>query len=263
MRITGIFLLSLCLAAPALAQEAPAPGAEREIGGVVFVWCPPGEFLCGASMDSLALAEAFGGEPEWYEDELPQQQIEIAHGFWLSRQEITRAQWVAVSNSRPWGDEPNQDMELPAAQLTWEEAAAFARDFSQRNACSARLPQETEWEYACRAGTTDPYYFGPTPDALEQNAQYRVNAAGRVQHGGQRGANPWGLQDVLGNVWEWCQDKYAPKINAEPIPVGAAVRVIRGGAANSTAAFLRSSYRTGLPIDTRSPRVGLRLLVEP
>lgn len=256
-------LFALILALPIHAEDGPgvgeAPGAIKEIGGLNFAWCPEGAYLMGSPVDTQQLAENYGGRPEWYEDEVPQREVKVA-GYWMSQREVTRAEWVALMNTRPWGDQAGEDDALPATGITWEEARDFAREFAKRHNCNARLPLESEWEYACRAGSVDAFPFGVAPDQLLLFAQYRLNAPGGLpQPVGQRGANAWGLHDMLGNAWEWCQDKYGALDDSG----SASFRVMRGGAANSTAAFLRCSYRTGVPIETRSPRLGMRLLVEP
>ncbi len=241
-----------------------APGATLEFGGLTFVWCPPGSFSAGSPIDAAAIAAKFGGLPEWYADEYPARNVDISAGYWISRTEITRAQWVALLNTRPWGETPAPSDDVPAAQISWEEANAFTLEFSKQHRCVARLPQEAEWEYACRAGSQENFHFGAEPDGLPLHAQYRLNAErGMPRPVGERGANAWGLTDILGNVWEWCQDKYSLPDSPRPSPAGSVFRIIRGGAANSTAAHLRCSYRTSLPMDARSPHIGMRLVVEP
>ena len=241
-----------------------APGAAKDIGGIDFVWCPPGEYAKGSNIPPEEIAKQYGGLPEWYADEHPQETATITDGFWISRTEITQAQWAATANTRPWGEDAAQGDTLPAAGMTWEEAANFAREFGQSHAVAARLPLEAEWEYACRAGSTDVFYFGADATQLILHAQFRGNAAGgNPQPVAGRGQNAWGLHDILGNVWEWCQDKYTLHGSNRPSTAGESFRTVRGGAANSTGSLLRSTYRTALPIETRSPRVGLRLIVSP
>lgn len=256
----SIFTLLLAMFALAVpAQETP--GAEREVAGIVFVWCPAGTFQMGSPLDAASLARQFGGRPEWYADELPSRSLEVA-GFWLSRTEITQGQWQAVMNTTPWSGHVGDAPDHPATMLTWEDAQSFAREFGKRHDCVARLPNEPEWEYACRGGGAGIFPFGDDSAQLHLHAQFRLNAAGTVQPVAQRGPNGWGLHDMLGNVWEWCQDKYTAG-SGRMASGNASVRIIRGGAANSTAAQLRSSFRAGLPIDTRSPRLGMRLVLEP
>lgn len=257
-RCTMLFMVALCTVT--VHAEEP-PGTEREVGGIVFVWCPAGSFSMGSPVDAASLARQFGGRPEWYADELPPRSVEVA-GFWLSRTEITQGQWQAVMNTTPWSGHVGDAPDHPATLLTWEEAQSFAREFGKRHDCAARLPTEPEWEYACRGGGAGIFPFGDDTAQLHLHAQFRLNAAGAVQAVAQRGPNGWGLYDMLGNVWEWCQDKYTAG-NGKMATGNASVRIIRGGAANSTAAQLRPSFRAGLPIDTRSPRLGMRLLVEP
>lgn len=262
-----IFTLPAATQEPA-AQQGPGPGdgpgATLEFGGLTFVWCPAGSYEAGSNTDAATLAKTYGGAPEWYADEFPRRKVDIGAGFWLSRTEVTRAQWSATMNSEPWGEAPALSDDSPATHISWEDANAFTLEFSQKHHCAARLPLESEWEYACRAGSPDTFHFGPDPASLKLHAQFRLNAErGLPRPVGERGPNAWGFHDMLGNVWEWCQDKYTLPGAASASPAGAAFRIVRGGAANSTAAQLRSSYRTALTMDAQSPRIGLRLVIDP
>jgi formylglycine-generating enzyme required for sulfatase activity len=268
---TAIMALTALLATTAHAQDdiqgpgpGDAPGAAKDIGGITFVWCPPGDFSLGSNIPPEEIARQYGGLPEWYADEHPQETITIADGFWISRTEITQAEWTGLANTRPWGEQAPQEDNLPVFGLTWDEATGFAREFGQRHAVAARLPLDSEWEYACRAGSTDVFYFGTDATQLNLHAQFRANTAGgNPQPVAGRGQNAWGLHDILGNVWEWCQDTYTLPGASRANAAGPSFRNVRGGAANSTGTLLRSSYRIALPIETRSPRVGMRLVVAP
>jgi len=256
------WLLGMLLCVPG-AASAQDPGTTREVEGIEFVWCPPGEFQQGSSIPADTIAERFGGKAAWYSDEFPRIARTISTGFWISKTEITKEQWSGLMQTQPWEAEfKNANMQEPAVMITWEEAKAFARELGNRAGALVRLPTETEWEYACRAGTDTPYSFGDELDKLQLFAQYRLNVPTSLpQPVAKRGANAWGLHDVHGNVWEWCNDKYA-LYGSGRSPAGAHFRVIRGGAVNGTAAFLRSSYRAGVAADTRSPRVGFRVVCE-
>jgi len=112
-----------------------------------------------------------------------------------------------------------------------------------------RLPTEAEWEYACRAGTKTRYSFGDSPEKLAEYGWFKDNSGGRPRPVGQKPANPWGLSDMHGNVWEWCNDFYgvdyyrkSPERNPRG-PAAGKTKVLRGGCWDSTADKCRSSSR--------------------
>ena len=260
--ILALGLATGCMAASA--QAAPAPGDSREVAGIEFVWCPPGEYMQGAETSPEDIAERFGGRPEWYSDELPRRRREIADGFWIGKTEVTKQQWNDTMNTRPWeADAKDAAPDTPAVTIAWEDARDFARKFGERADAVCRLPTETEWEYACRAGSETAFHCGDTTDDLPRYVQYRLTTPdNQPQPVAKRGPNAWNLHDVHGNVWEWCFDKYATYTAPPRDPAGAHYRIIRGGAAHCTAAYLRSSYRVGVPADLRSPRIGFRVVIE-
>jgi hypothetical protein len=179
--------------------------AELEYQGVTqcMRWIWPGEFARGSPED----------EPERLEDEL-RHQVLLTRGFWLADTACTQALWKAVM-----GENPSLlvDAELPVEQVSWEQVQEFfARMKETIPGSEARLPTEAEWEYACRAGTQTPFSFG------ESITTEQVNYHGDYPYpGGEKGeirsrtvevkalpANAWGLYQMHGNVWEWCQDWY-------------------------------------------------------
>ena len=125
------------------------------------------------------------------------------------------------------------------------------------------MPTETEWEYACRAATDSLFYFDDDVNQLLDYAWFRTNAIeAKVCSVGQKKPNAWGLHDMLGNVWEWCEDAYKP-YGVSTAKNTDAYRVIRGGSVNSTAVFLRCAYRLGSRSDESTPRLGFRVVREP
>ncbi len=197
-------------------------------------WIPAGSFMMGSPPD----------EEGRYDDEGPQHRVTITQGFWLGDTPVTQALWVALRGDNPsrFAGTPGQDsMQRPVEQVSWTDAWDFAA------ALGCRLPTEAEWEYACRAGTTTATWeqqaWGRVD--LDAVAWHAGNSGGSTQPVGQKAANPWGLHDVLGNVYEWCQD--GPRDydgTPQRDPAGAAsLRVCRGGSWSNSARSCRAAYR--------------------
>ena len=227
-------------------------GAEMEL-----IWCPPGEFMMG----SLGNEEGRGR----YET---QHRVQLKKGFWLGRYPVTQRQWRAVMGNNPShfkGDD------LPVERVSWNDCQGFIKKVNAAFQCGARLPTEAEWEYACRAGTATVYSWG---NALNGD---KANCIGITPYGtrkkgpylkkttpvGKYGANPWGLSDMHGNVYEWCTDWYGPYPAGHVVdPLGSALgngRVLRGGSWDSYAKDCRSAHRAGRRSGFRHERYGFRL----
>lgn len=187
-------------------------GARRTDGaGTEFVEIGPGYFLCGSHRfctegDGLGrlcspLKLPWGEPPDHRMEIGPVAWVEVTRPFWIAVTEVTNAQYEAFDpdHDRAMGSE-----DAPAAFITFEEALAFCRWLSDREPGSYRLPTESEWEYAVRAGTQTEYWFGDDPARLGDHAWYRENSDWRAQPVGSKPPNPWGLFDVHGNVAEWC-----------------------------------------------------------
>jgi formylglycine-generating enzyme required for sulfatase activity len=202
-----------------------------------MVQIPGGTFLMGSPAD----------EPDREEDEGPQHEVTVPT-FFMGRYPITQAQYEAVMGTNPATEydpecfvAPNK----PVVGVSWHDAVAFCTALAQRTGRPYRLPSEAEWEYACRAGTTTPFYFGSTitTEVANYNGQCYTygdgpegefrNALTPVDHFGI--ANRFGLSDMHGNVWEWCQDNVALATITEPPPMAvpglgdSSSHVLRGG----------------------------------
>ena len=136
--------------------------------------------------------------------------VSLSRDFWLGKYEVTQRQFEEVMGKNPshFKDDPNG----PVEKVSYFDTVAYCSAITQRERASGRLPadyeyrlpSEAEWEYACRAGTTNHFSFG---DAVaDQYAWTSENCEGRPHPVGQKRPNPWGLHDIHGNVWEWCQD---------------------------------------------------------
>ncbi len=173
--------------------------------------------------------------------------------------------------------------ESPVSQVTWNDACAFCNWLSQqdqRTPCyrsdgsgswfavaksnGYRLPTEAEWEYACRAGTTTQYSFGDDYQELAEYGWYKKNSNGRARPVGLKPANAFGLHDMHGNMFEWCQDFYDEKWYERTLPNdpngpdSGSYRVIRGGNWNNDASHCRSAYRNNYTPSHRSSTYGFR-----
>jgi len=239
------------------ATAPPNPGAPRTFAGIVFVWCPPGVFMMGSSPNEVDRAE----------DET-QHTVVLSRGFWLSKYEITQAQWEAVMGGNP---SFFKGADLPVDGVTWDDAQAFIAKLNDTTGAGFRLPTEAEWEYACRAGTVTPFSFGTTIST--EHANYDGTY---VYHHGSQGvfrnsttpvgafpANAWGLHDMHGNVAEWCQDFYGPYPKgprADPKgPNDGLDHVFRGGAWCYAPRYCRSAFRDKVTLGVVTSVFGLRL----
>jgi len=223
------------------------------------------------------------GESGRNADEGPQRTLEV-DDFWMSQTEITWELYQMYLNRNgapPAGADENGEADaysgetvkidtdamsgattpyvdmslgmgtgpgLPVGNVTRKAAARFCQWLSARTGHFYRLPTEAEWEYAARAGTADPYFFGAEPDSLDAYAWHAGNSGGKYQQVGQKRPNPWGLYDILGNVAEWTLDGYDPAgydpaagayVPAEKEYPG----VLRGGSYKAPAEALRSAAR--------------------
>ncbi len=210
-----------------------------------FAWCPPGTFLMGGNGVS----------------DNPQHRVAISKGFWMGVYPVTQAQWQAVMGYNPSnfrGDE------RPVETASWDDCQEFCQKMAELTGKPIRLPTEAEWEYACRAGTTGEYCSGNGEDALKKVGWYDGNS-GKQTHvvGEKKVANPWGLFDVHGNVWEWCQDLYATLGSeniTDPINLNNGdARVFRGGSWSGSAGDCRSAYRHWVAPGRRYNFLGLRV----
>lgn len=187
--------------------------------GIVFCWCPPGELIPIKVSASRQRAEPAGSPSS------------IPDGFWISKYEVTQAQWIQVMKSEPWkkfGKRETQPL-LPATHVSWSHAEQFCKTLTGNEAGRGnlkpdrtyRLPHGMDWEYACRAGTTTLFSFGDNLTELGEYAWIRSNSnvsGFRFPHNvGLKRPNSWGLHDMYGNVSEWCVEEVATDGNKKEI----------------------------------------------
>ena len=237
----------------------PAPGTERSFPlgnsgeSIVMCWIPAGSFMMGAQD-----VEGDAGS-----DEGPRHQVILTEGFWLGKYELTQAQWEAVAGWEDFGFPGNPDR--PAERVSWND---IDDDFLSEIDDSFRLPTEAEWEYACRAGVDDEwFFFGSSYANLGDYAWYYDNSSSRTHDVGGKDPNPWGLHDMHGNVYEWCEDWYdsdyydecTPSVTDPLGPGNGSFRVIRGGCWGNDARFCRSAFRDINDPSLRYYDLGFRL----
>ncbi len=210
-----------------------------------MVWIKPGTFIMGSVATEVGRSS----------DET-QHAVTLTKGFWMGVHEVTQAEYQAVTGSNP--SFYTGDTTRPVEQVQWTQAVAYCATLttSEQTAgripagWSYRLPTEAEWEYCCRAGArTTRFSYDDDLSAiiLPNHAWFTTNGNNQTHPVGQKLSNPWGLMDMHGNVWEWCQDWYGSYPSgsvADPQgPATGTIRVIRGGSFTNTAATCRSARR--------------------
>ena len=267
--------------------------------GMKLVLIPPGEFDIGSPQEPIdeKLKTAPKDDKAYLErlpSEGPRHDVRITRPFYLGMYLVTQEEYQRVMGTNPsdfsaTGYQKDivagQDTKrFPVEMVTWQDANEFCARLSEMPEEKSagrryRLPSEAQWEYACRAGSTGRCFFSPASDEkkaaenlLPDYAWFKDNAGGRPHAVGGRRASAWGLYDIYGNVWEWCQDWYAKDYYAKSPaddPAGPAVgsnRVFRGGSWRDPARNCRSAYRNdqrpGIHYDAVGFRVSLVLAEE-
>jgi formylglycine-generating enzyme required for sulfatase activity len=228
---------------------------------------PGGQFQMGSPED----------EPERSSDESPRHPVRLAP-FAIGQTEATFAQYDAFCTAT--GRQPPDDNgwgrgQRPVINVSWEDAVAYAVWLSKETGAAYRLPTEAEWEYAARAGTTTPFWTGRciTTDQANYDGNYDYAVCGTntgvyrqaTVPVGSLPANPWGLHEVHGNVWEWVQDRYHDSYQGAPTDGraweagGSSARVVRGGSWYGNSRGIRAAIRFDGDPELRSFNLGLRL----
>ncbi len=222
-----------------------------------FVPIPAGSFLMGSRELTEAELETVPSEDRPWSDEFPQHRRSVGQ-FSLGKYEVTQAQWVAVMGEEP-GCSVRECDTCPVVCVSWDDTQEFIAKLNEQESEAGyryRLPTEAEWEYAARAGTTEPRY-----GELDAIAWWDGNSGGRVHPVGQKRANAWGLHDMLGNVWEWTADWFRSYPGAEyEFDHTGSHRVNRGGGWYSYARNVRSAFRLYRSPGDRSNPFGFRLV---
>ena len=273
-------------------QSAPATGkrfyravAMEAPTNMVFI--PPGTFRMGSPTN----------EVHRYDWEGPQTAVTVSRGYWMWKFEVKQGEYLAVTGSNPsflngvrefWDGscqcstnrDFGTDLNRPVETVSWDDATAYCAALTQRERLAGRiapnslyrLPTEAEWEYACRAWTSTRFSYGDDLGYknLTNYAWYGDNSDGQTHPVGQKLPNPWGLHDMYGNVFEWCQDwygDYAGGVALDPQgPEAGSARVIRGGdwgGWRDFAGFCRSASRGNYDPDSGHDSIGFRVVLAP
>ncbi len=239
---------------PDIGADRYGPWLRLDVAGVGFRmrYCPPGRYLRGSPPDENG---RFVWEPAPHE-------VVLTRGFWLGETPVHQALWRAVT-----GVAANdvEDLGRPVDAVRWKECRHFADLLEKKLAAGVRLhfrlPTDAEWEYACRAGTTGARYGD-----LDAIAWFVDNARHQSQSVGRKAPNPWGLYDMLGNVWEWCADGVdSPRREGtpqtDPMTTGR-YRIRRGGSWSVPARYVRAACYFVMSPSVQAGQLGFRLAAD-
>jgi formylglycine-generating enzyme required for sulfatase activity/serine/threonine protein kinase len=280
-----------------LARLLPTPGSPvADAEGVLrdrfldgsgsgpdLVLIPTGRFQMGSPEHERKKAMEAGSKKHWLDRETPQHWVGIEQPIAMGRYPVTVGQWRVFAQATGWqpGGDFNwaapgfpQTDEHPVVGVSWNDAQLYLRWLGGQTGQVYRLPSEAEWEYACRAGTRTAFYFGDSISTdlanYDGNYSYNDSPKGVYRQGtsrvGEFPANPWGLYDMHGNVWEWVQDVVHDNYDGAPNTGRAweeegdpARRILRGGAWLYNPRYLRSALRNGFSAALGNDIVGFRV----
>ena len=230
-----------------------------KVGDISFCTIPCGEFVQGSNeLDEFVRA-----------NELPAHRVYV-QSFFMAQTLVTQSQFRAVMGYDKSYFTDVDSADFPVEAVSWNEADEFCRRLSLRTGDGwvIRLPTESQWEYACRAGTTTRFNCGNGLSVKDANidGHYQIGfeetmqAVGRTARVGSYSPNAWGLFDMHGNVWEWCRDSYCRYNKRNDRTCKG--KVIRGGAWNCYSRFCTSTYRGILEPDMQCYDTGFRVCME-
>lgn len=250
--ISFVSATSVVVAGDVMAQipgvSAPGRTADKDIIintiGMKLRQIPAGSFMMGSN----------GG----HYDEQPIHQVTISKPFYLGIYEVTQEQWQLIM-----GDNPSafKGLKRPVESVSWHDAQEFCRRLSRKEGGTYRLPTEAEWEYAARAGAETAFYWGNT--VSEEHAWYVGNSKGQTQPVGLKKPNAWGLYDMSGNVWEWCEDRfrsYSAEAVVDPVGSESILNVLRGGGWSAGFEYCRLADRTNSKPALKTNNLGFRIV---
>jgi formylglycine-generating enzyme required for sulfatase activity len=234
-------------------DDVPKELAMDLVGGVKLdlVLIPAGSFTMGGVGEN------------------PAHKVTITKPFYLGKYEVTQEQWEAVMGSNPSYFKGPKN---PVEEVSWDDCQQFLAKLNAKSGGKDSkfvLPTESQWEYACRAGSTGEFCFGDDEKQLGEYAWYEANSGSKTHPVGEKKPNTFGLHDMYGNVWEWCQDwydgDYYGKSPADDPsgPTTGSSRVFRGGCWRFDGVRCRSTYRVSRGPGFRGSHLGLRVVRVP
>jgi formylglycine-generating enzyme required for sulfatase activity len=243
--------------------------SSKEAGDVItdpslnmeMIFIPSGTFIMGNDQGA--------------DDEDPAHEV-FLDAFYIGKYVVTQKQWKEIMGNNP--SDPLGD-DLPVVNVSWEDAQEFVKCLSERTGQTYRLPTEAEWECACRAGSTTIFHFGNDTSLLTDYAWCESNSNGKLHPVGQKKPNAWGLYDMAGNTWEWCEDWWDPEyysrsphknpLNKEPYLYESqntgekfTVHVARSGAFGHAPSAHESAHRHGTRPNHKRPMISFRCVRE-
>ncbi len=255
--------------------------------GMKFMLIPPGEFMMGSAPDKITSSlQSAGNDHLWQESiqsEGPRHKVILTRAYYLGVHEVTQGQFEKILSKNPSRFGPlgaSKDAiagmdttRFPVERVSWNEATNFCSKLDEVEKLTGRtgyrLPTEAQWEFACRAGTTNDFWIGENDDDLLQAAWTYTNSGSRTHAVGELRGNPFGLYDVHGNAWEWVQDAWDPGFYGHFYPVAAVdplsssdvstSHVTRGGNWSSSVSSCRASSRCPETAAYGSTLIGFRI----
>jgi formylglycine-generating enzyme required for sulfatase activity len=228
-------------------QERRSQAALKELN-LKLVDIPAGSFIMGDQENYSAR---------------PAHQVDLLT-FRIGKYPITQKQYLLVMGTNP--SNHRGDENRPVEKVSWDDAVNFCEELSKRIGRKVKLPSEAQWEYACRAGSTGKYWFDDNVSTLDDYAWYSDNSRYYPNKVGDKLANPWGLHDMYGNVWEWCEDEWHENYNGAPVDGSAWLtggnqgrRALRGGSVNDN--NCNSANRKMGNEDWRTYDIGFRVVI--
>ena len=246
-----VWIIFVLVASPAFGQQ---PKEITNSIGMKLVLIPAGTFTMGSPVEEVGRI---------YDE--TQHEVTISMSYYFGAYEVTQDQYEKVM-----GDHQSKfkGAKNPVETVSWDDAVAFCKKLSELSeekeaGREYRLPMEAEWEYACRAGSKTRYRFGDSPNLRGEYAWFGENSERKTHPVGEKKANRWGLYDMHGNVYEWCQDWVAPYPSGAAAdhqgPSGRSGRVIRGGCWYGGATFCRAAIRAAIDPSRRTSGNGFRV----